>query len=270
MIFKIFQVITAGPGLAFVVYPEGVAEMDVAPLFSFMFFFMLILLAISSVCGNFECCMSVFFDAFPSMRTHRTIVTILGCTIMFFFGFAICYDSGFLLFTLMDNRASNAILFMAFLELICVSWFYGAKRFMKHITKDMGMNIPKLIQSYWISCWVFVTPALIFTAMALSWVGHVPDQLFDYKFPPIIQGLGWLIELSPIWVVLLLSIITAIRKSMQGEDIAYIKKGPMMKPKQSWGPRKDAGIVEDNNALNDMNVKNETSTGIENEAFEER
>ena len=106
--------------------------------------------------------------------------------------------------------------------------------------------------------------------MALSWVGHVPDQLFDYKFPPIIQGLGWLIELSPILVVLLLSIITAIRKSMQGEDIAYIKTGPMMKPKQSWGPRKDAGIVEDDNALNDMNVKNETRTGIENEAFEER
>ena len=257
-----FQVITAGPGLAFVVYPQGVAEMDVAPLFSFLFFFMLILLAISSVCGNFECCMTVFFDAFPSMRKHRTIVTILGCTIMFLFGFAICYDSGFLLFTLMDNRASNAILFMAFLELIVVSWFYGAGKFMNHITKDMGMRIPKIIRTYWISCWIFITPALIFTAMALSWVGHVPDQLFDYKFPPMIQGLGWLSELSPILAVLLFSVITAIRKSMQGEDIAYLKKGPMMTPKSSWGPRKDAGIIEEKEV--------QSKTGIENQAFEEK
>ena len=243
--------------------------MDVAPLFSFMFFFMLILLAISSVCGNFECCMAVFFDAFPSMRKRRTIVTIMGCIIMFLFGFAICYDSGFLLFTLMDNRASNAILFMAFLELICVSWFYGAGRFMNHITKDMGMKIPKVIRAYWISCWIFITPALIGTAMALSWVSHSPDQLFDYKFPAIIQGLGWLIELSPILAVLFFSVITAVKKSIKGEDIAYLKAGPMLSPKRSWGPRKDAILPEaqiqySNTRPESVKVK----SGIENTAFE--
>ena len=258
--------ITAGPGLAFVVYPEGVAEMDVAPLFSFMFFFMLILLAISSVCGNFECCMSVFFDAFPTMRKHRTIFTILGCIIMFLFGFAICYDSGFLLFTLMDNRASNAILFMAFLELICVSWFYGARRFMNHITKDMGMRIPAIIRGYWIACWVVFTPALIGTAMALSWVSHRPDQLFDYTFPTLIQALGWLIELSPILAVLVLSAIGACRRSMRGEDIAYIKKGPMMQPNKSWGPRKDAGI--DNGQASSEIAEVKVKAGIENESFQ--
>ena len=242
--------------------------MDVAPLFSFMFFFMLILLAISSVCGNFESCMSVFFDAFPGMRKRRTIVTILGCTIMFLFGFAICYDSGFLLFTLMDNRASNAILFMAFLELICVSWFYGAGRFMKHITEDMGMKMPKILQTYWIACWVFITPGLICAAMALSWVGHQPDQLFNYKFPPLIQGLGWLIELSPILTVLLFSVITAIRKSLNGEDIAYFKKGPMIQPKHSWGPRKDAGIEVLQQSGSNIQSENEIKSGIANEAFE--
>ena len=47
---------------------------------------------------------------------------------------------------------------------------------------------------------------------------------------------------------------------MQGEDVAYIKKGPMMTPKASWGPRKDAGIE----------VVNKMPTGIENQAFEEK
>ena len=129
---------------------------------------------------------------------------------------------------------------------------------MNHITNDMGMSIPKPLQAYWLSCWIVITPLLIFASMALSWVGHVPDQLFDYKFPALIQLLGWLIELSPILAVLLFSVVTAIRKSMKGEDISYIKKGPMMKPKASWGPRKDAGI----------DVGNVLPTGIENQAFE--
>ena len=216
--------------------------MNVAPLFSFMFSFMFILLGIASLCGNFECCRSVFCDAFPRMRKQRTIVTISGCIIMFLFGLPICYDSGFLLFTLMDKRASNAILMIAFLELICVGWLYGARRFMNNITKDMGIKIPKIIRFYWIACWVCITPSLLCTAIILSWVVHKPDQLFDYKFPALVQGFGWLIELSPILAVIMFTAISCMWNSVKGEDIACLKRGPMMLPTKSWGPRDAAGV----------------------------
>ena len=47
------EVVKSGIGLAFVSYPSAVMEMSVSPLWSFLFFFMLINLALSSICGGF-------------------------------------------------------------------------------------------------------------------------------------------------------------------------------------------------------------------------
>ncbi len=46
------KVVKGGISLAFVSYPSAVLEMDVSPLWSFLFFFMLINLALSSICGG--------------------------------------------------------------------------------------------------------------------------------------------------------------------------------------------------------------------------
>lgn len=113
------DVIQSGPGLTFIVYPEALSLMPAVPqLFSFMFFFMLCLLAISSVCGGVEAVMAAIFDEMPHLRKHRVLAMISFCTFSFLCGLPMCFDAGFLLFDLINDRASNAILLMAFVELV--------------------------------------------------------------------------------------------------------------------------------------------------------
>lgn len=243
------SVIEGGPGLAFIVYPEAVTVMDVSPLFSFMFFFMLILLAISSVCGSWEAFVASILDEFPKLRNQRVKVMIVTCFIAFLAGIPICFDSGFLLFQLMDDRSSNAILLMAFVELITISWFYGTDRFYNNIL-EMKMWIPKFMEIYWKVCWFFITPVAIGLVTILAWTNKQPDHFQAYEYPGVIQAMGWGLELVSISIVVVIAIITIYQNLRNGEAIAYLKPGPMMTPSPKWGPRADRDDVEPEGSVN--------------------
>ena len=161
------DVITAGAGLTFVVYPEAVAAMNSCPqVFSFLFFFMLVLLATSSVCGSWEVLVGSIYDQLPSLsKRPRWQVMLATCFVGFLAGIPMCFDTGFLLFQMMDHRTGNSILLMAFVELVYLSWCYGTDRFFEHI-KEMGMYVPLPLKWFWSISWNFTTPLIVFIGMS--------------------------------------------------------------------------------------------------------
>ncbi|TRY75205.1 hypothetical protein TCAL_04611 [Tigriopus californicus] len=249
------DVIESGPGLVFIVFPEVIAMMVPSPLFSFLFFLMLNLLAISSVCGSWEAFVASIFDEFPHLRKNRLWVMIITCFGGFLCGVAMCFDSGFLLFDMMNDRCSNAILLMALIELIACSWFYGSGKILKHV-EEMGMKIPVFMKWFWWICWTIVTPIIIAVVTILSWINAAGDEFLDYTFPTWVTVIGWGLELVAVFILVLVSIATIIKRIVAKKPWALIKPGPLMLPNKHWGPRADSGLPTGN-------------TGKDNDGYED-
>ena len=193
------DVVESGIKLAFVAYPAAVLEMDdpiPAPFWSFLFFFMLLNLAMSSICGGMQCFVAFVLDEFPRLEPHRT--KVLGCLCLFFFlcGVPMCAEGGLLLFTIFDNRCTDSLLFLTALEVIAVAWFYGINNFLKNV-EEMGMNLtsgPKVggltlsFANLWKAILCVVTPLVLAAVTVADWVQKEDLELDGYVYPPAWQG----------------------------------------------------------------------------------
>ena len=85
-------VVNAGPGLAFVAYPEGIAMMPVAPLWSILFFIMLFTLGVDSQFAMVETVVTAVVDEFPVLKKKRRKIAVIGvfCIAMFLLGIPQC------------------------------------------------------------------------------------------------------------------------------------------------------------------------------------
>ena len=80
------QVVNDGIILSFVSYPSAMAYMDVPQLWAFLFFFMLVNLAISSGCANIQCIATYFMDEWPSLRKRKMLVFTFVAATLFLWG----------------------------------------------------------------------------------------------------------------------------------------------------------------------------------------
>ena len=160
----ISNIIESGQGLAYVVYPYAVTTMAGGPIWSVMFFVMLILLGISSSVATIEVTTASICDAFRSLSCtkRRKYITTTGIFVMYFLlGLLFCLQSGTYWLEVFNSYTGDwAILLVGATECIIVCYFYGLKNFLVDINvMKADKNVGKEIY-IWSVLWCFVSPAL--------------------------------------------------------------------------------------------------------------
>ncbi|TRY76399.1 hypothetical protein TCAL_11783 [Tigriopus californicus] len=234
------QVVQGGISLAFVSYPTAVLEMTPPPLWSFLFFFMLINLALSSICGGVQTFIAFILDEKPEWNRHRVKIVIIVCIIYFLLGLPMCMNGGIHLFTIFDKRTTSSLLFITMLEIIIVAWFYGVNQFFK-AAKEMDIPIPTFVAWLWRIMLVVVTPLLLAIITILSWINHEDMAYNNYVYPNSVQICGWVMELLPLGITAVYPLWTLCKaRSKEGRMIDLL-----FKPTDSWF---EAHILEEENA----------------------
>ncbi|KAM8840980.1 sodium-dependent neutral amino acid transporter B(0)AT1-like isoform 2-T2 [Spinachia spinachia] len=129
-----------GTGLAFIVFTEAITKMPGSPVWSVLFFVMLLCLGLSTLFGNIEGVVVPLKDlnVFPKKWPHE-ILTGITCIAAFLVCFLFTLHSGIYWVTLFDNFAGSVpLLTIGLFEMIAVVYIYGIDRFNEDIEFMVG------------------------------------------------------------------------------------------------------------------------------------
>jgi len=222
------QVVTQGVGLAFIAYPEAVAQMPVAPLWSVLFFFMLLLLGFGTQISTTETVVTILLDQFPKFRgNNRKWVTLCVCGLMFIVGLSMTTDAGIYIFQLVDNHAATySALIIGAAEISVMAWIYGADNFMEDLRTMLGFYpYPKL---FWKWSWKIVAPILLLAILIFTALNYSGNSYGDYIYPKEYNVLGWMLTMSSVVMVPTVMIWKMVTRKGSVRNL--------LSPSADWGP----------------------------------
>lgn len=230
---EVSQVVKSGFDLAFIAYPEALAQLPGGPFWSILFFFMLLTLGLDSQFASIETITTTIQDLFPKvMKKMRVPITLGCCLVLFLLGLVCVTQAGIYWVHLIDHFCAGwGILIAAILEIIGIIWIYGGNRFIEDIEMMIGAK-RWIFWLWWRACWFVITPLLLIAILIWSLVKfHRPDYA-QIPYPDWGVALGWcMIIFCIIWIP-----IMAIVKIIQAEGSIFQRFVSCCRPASNWGP----------------------------------
>ncbi|CAG2210546.1 GLYT [Mytilus edulis] len=199
------QVVDEGPGLAFVVYPEALAQMPISPLWAVLFFIMMMTLGFSSLFSITETVITGLVDQmgdFVQESSRRLyIFRFCICALFFLLGLPMTTKGGMYMLNLLDKSVGG---------FLC--WQRKPKE--HNVINDDESSGSFDANS---------SDKVVIVLKALQWK---PYTLDDYVYPDWATALSWLIVAFPIvfipaWILYY---------------CACRDKRNLCHPKANWGP----------------------------------
>eukprot|EP00111_Clytia_hemisphaerica_P022019 TCONS_00064735-protein len=197
---SIQKVATQGPGLIFVVYPEGLAQMPVSTLWGVLFFFMILMIGLDTQFAMLEAVIVGLSDEYKVLRQHKTTFIFVICLLALLFGISMVTQGGMYIFNIFNWQSGGvSLLILAFIEVCAISYGYGADRF----EKDLELILGRKPSRWWKICWKYLSPFVILATLISSLVQWKGISYNGISYPVYGEVIGWFLALtSVIWIPL--------------------------------------------------------------------
>ncbi|XP_060687936.1 sodium- and chloride-dependent neutral and basic amino acid transporter B(0+)-like [Hemiscyllium ocellatum] len=210
------EVAQSGFGLVFIAYPEALAQLPWAPLWSVSFFFMLLTLGVDTQFAGLETVMTALQDQFPTLvQSKRLLLTAGVCSLFYLLGLLCVTQAGIYWLNLLDHYVTDWILVItALLQLIGLSWIYGTNRFIKDIEMMIGERT-WLFWLWWRMCWILISPFLylIHIQAVLIWslTTFAPLRYGSVEYPVWSGALGWCMTIFCIMWIPIMAVVRVVQ-----------------------------------------------------------
>ncbi|XP_008294264.1 sodium- and chloride-dependent neutral and basic amino acid transporter B(0+) [Stegastes partitus] len=230
------EVVKEGFGLAFIAYPDALSKLPISPLWSILFFFMLLTVGLDSQFAGIEVITTCLLDAFPKVfKSKHALLTIATSSILYLLGLPCVTRAGIYWVTLIDQFvASWVLLFLALLEIVGVAYIYGGNRFIKDIEMMLG-NKTFAFWLWWRTCWFFISPCIIVVILVWSLITFVPPAYGQVPYPPWGLALGWcMVAFILFWIP-----AVAVYKLIKAKGNPWKRLKSLCTPSEKWHPYLD-------------------------------
>nr|KAG5685711.1 hypothetical protein BaRGS_027976 [Batillaria attramentaria] len=143
------KVVSSGPGLAFIVYPEAISMMPLPQLWAVLFFIMIITVFLDSQFTDMEIILTALCDYFPrQLMRHRTLLTALYCVVIFLTALCFVTQGGVYVFQLVDwFIATLTVTTISLMECLVLGWIYVSPRILSARFNSKGRKVT-ILQCY--------------------------------------------------------------------------------------------------------------------------
>ncbi|NXD61603.1 SC6A9 protein, partial [Eolophus roseicapillus] len=221
-----------GPGLAFVAYPEALTLLPISPLWSVLFFFMLILLGLGTQFCLLETLVTAIVDEVGNewIIRRKTFVTLGVAVAGFLLGVPLTTQAGIYWLLLMDNYAASfSLVIISCIMCVAIMYIYGHRNYFKDIEMMLGFPPPLFFQI----CWRFISPVIIFFILVFTVIQYRPISYNDYVYPTWAISIGFLMALSS---VICIPIYAIYKVCCSEGDTLLERLKNATKASKDWGP----------------------------------
>ncbi|KAG6462739.1 hypothetical protein O3G_MSEX013438 [Manduca sexta] len=222
---------TGGTSLAFISYPDAIAQSPFVPqLFAVLFFLMMAVLGVGSGVALLSTLNTILLDTFP--RVPTIYISSATCTVGFLVGLIYVTPGGQYILELVDYYGGTFMrLFAAITETIGVFWIYG----LENLCLDVEFMLGIKTSFYWRICWAIVTPIMMVIVFIYALV-TTDDLLFGdtYRYPQGAYIAGYVLQYTGIALIPIFMGLT-FWKYRSDSWLETVKRSFRKKP--TYGPK---------------------------------